>query len=436
MKVFSLGRRAFLGASAATLGAAALGRIPAGGTLRLRIPWPVGELDPHALGNFAAALFAPAVADSLFALDQHGAPYPTLAATLPQVTPAGTKVSLRPGLVSARNKQLDGRDVVFSLGRAKQGGARALLALLGKPKVDSNDALSVLFGDASPVALGLALASPLTAIVPRGFSPAYPDGTGAFVAQFSGRKLVLRRNARAARGAALLTAIEVSSASDLGESLRAFEAGEVDVGWLGSGLHRPRPDAVNLEGPRIGWVVLRTGTEAKEWGAPGVAQRLLDAVDPARIAHLGLDMGAPAQASPAWGGDPADLLVDETAPHLVEIAKTVAAILSAPQHEVRAAPKPPAELGQRRATGHFALMADFVRVLGPRAEDVPAALITASSPELALHPPKLGAQSARLVARSLNLGVVGELRLRGACAPHFRGLAAWDLGAVWQQPTG
>jgi hypothetical protein len=129
-------------------------------------------------------------------------------------------------------------------------------------------------------------------------------------------------------------------------------------------------------------------------------------------------------------------LVDEGAPHLVEIAKTLAAILSLPSHEVRAAPKPATELGPRRPAGRYALLLDFVRALGPRAEDVPAALITASDPELALRPPRLGAQPAQVVARSLALGVVGELRLRGASVPTFRGLGTWDLGAVWQQPAG
>jgi peptide/nickel transport system substrate-binding protein len=436
MKPRALSRRAFLGATAAALSAAALGRTPSGGTLRLRIPWPVDHLDPHALGELAAALFAPAIADSLFAIDSRGTVYPALASSLPQPTGAGTKLSLRPGLVSARGKPLDARDVVFSCNRAQQAGARALLAPLGKPKVDPHDGLSVLFGDTSPTVLASALSSPLTALLPRGFSPTFPDGTGAFAAQVSPTGIVLRRNPRAARGAAFLTSIEVSRAGDLADALRAFEAGEVDVGWFGSGLHRPRPDATRLEGPLLGWVVLRTGREARVWGAPGVAQRLLDAVDPARLAHLGLELGPRASASPSWGGDPAELLVDEGAPHLVEIARTLAAILSIPAHEVRATPRPRSELDPRKQVGRYSLLLDFVRTLGPRADDVPTALITASDPDLALRPPRLGAQSARVVARSLALGVVGELRLRGASAPTFRGLAAWDLGAVWQQPAG
>ncbi len=428
-----LGRRAFLAAFGATVAARALGRIPLGGNLRLRIPWPVGSLDPHAGDELTAALFGPAIAESLFALDGHGLPYPTLALSLPQPTPAGTRVSLRPGLVSARGKPLDGRDVVFSWGRAQQGAARALLAGLGKPRVDPGDTLSVSFANTAPAPLGLALASPLCALVPRGFSPRYPDGTGPFVAEVTPSGFVLRRNGRAARGAAFLQSIEVSRARDLADALRAFETGEVDVGWLGSGLHRPRPGAVPLDGPLLGWVVLRTGTDAKAWGAPGVAQHLLDAIDGSRLAHLGIVAGVSGAGNAGWGGDPAELLVDDGAPHLVEIAKTLAAILSAPGHEIRVLPQAHTELVQRRKSRRYALLVDFVRSPGPRAEDVPPALIAAADPDLALRPPRLGAQSARVVGRSLALGVVGELRLRGACAPEFRGLGAWELGAVWQR---
>jgi peptide/nickel transport system substrate-binding protein len=278
------------------------------------------------------------------------------------------------------------------------------------------------------------LASPLTALLPRGFSAAAPDGTGAFVAQMGADSMLLQRNPGAARGAAFLDAIEVARAAGLAEALRAFEIGEADLGWLGSGLHRPRPDAVRLDGPRLGWVVLRTGPEARAWGAPGVAQRLLDAVPASRVAHLGLELPESTQGSPAWGGQASDLLVDEGAPQLVEIAKSLAAVMQGVGHEVRPLPLPRAEFEQRRSTGRFALMLDFVRPLSARSEDVAFALLTAADPALVRHPPRLGAQPARMVGRSLSLGVLGELRLKGASSPGYHGLNAWDLGAVWQEP--
>ena len=77
-----LGRRAFLTAVTAAASAGALGRTPYGGRLVLKIPWGLLSLDPHALGDPAAALFAPAIADPLYALDSQQRPYPTLAAAL------------------------------------------------------------------------------------------------------------------------------------------------------------------------------------------------------------------------------------------------------------------------------------------------------------------------------------------------------------------
>jgi peptide/nickel transport system substrate-binding protein len=428
-----MSRRAFAAACLATASSAALGRIPYGGRLRLRVPWPLGSLDPHVLDDVVAALWGPAIADSLYALDSRSAPYPTLAQALPAPTRLGAKVTLRPGLVSARGRVLSAADVVFSWTRARQRGAAALLAEWEKPTVARGDPLTVEVRGASPEALAVALASPLTALVPRSFSPAAPDGTGAFVAQMGADSIVLQRNPRAARGAAFLDSIEVRRVGGLAEALRAFETGEADLGWLGSGLHRPRPDAVRLEGPRLGWVVLRTGPEARAWGAPGVAQRLLDAVAPSRLAHLGLELPESPQGSPAWGGPAADLVVDERAPQLVEIAKSLAAVMQGVGHEVRPLALARVEFEQRRTTGRYALMLDFVRPLSARPEDVPFALLTAADPALVRHPPRLGAQPARIVGRSLSLGVLGELRLRGASSPGYHGLNAWDLGAVWQE---
>ena len=45
----------------AALAAQALGRTPLGGTLRLSLPFSLGELDPHSLDDPASALFAPAM---------------------------------------------------------------------------------------------------------------------------------------------------------------------------------------------------------------------------------------------------------------------------------------------------------------------------------------------------------------------------------------
>lgn len=437
-----IGRRVFLSACAALAAAGAarealaLGRTPYGGVLRMKLPWPIGALDPHALDDPLAALVGPAVADPLYALDESGRPYPTLATALPEASGGVTRFSLRPGLITARGKPLAARDVVFSLARSAARGGAGLLSPFASAEVEPRDPLAVRVPGADPAALARALASPVTAVVPRGFSPLEPDGTGSFVAQPQRGALVLRRNVRAARGAAFLDAIEITQAADLADGLRAFEASNVDVGWLGAGLYRPRAGAVSFEGPLFGWVVLRTGREARGWGAPGVAQQLVDAVPPENLAHLGL-RGLPARArgDTRWGGGKAELAVSADAPHLLQIARALAALLGRPGHELTVAPKPRAEIAELSKTKRFALLLDFVRALGPSGPDTQVALLTALDPSLARRPPQQSSYEARALTSTLSLGVVGELRVAGAHMPGVENLASWQLGAVYRTPT-
>ena len=427
-----LGRRALCAGLLASSGALALGRIPYGGRLRIKLPWPIGGIDPHALDDAAAALLGPAIADSLYALDSAGRPYPTLAATLPERTPRGVRVTLRPHLLSARGAVLDARDVLFSLARAKKAGALGLLSPFGSPEHERGDGLSVVFPNADPNELALALASPVTALLPRGFSRLKPDGTGAFQADPGRGTLLLQRNVKAARGPSFLASIDVARARDLADALRSFEAGELDLGWLGAGYHRPRPGAVRFDAGLFGWVVLRTGREAGAWGAPGVVQRLLDAIAPSELAHLGVHGMPAASGTPGWGGAPGELLVFDDCPHLIEIARALSALLHRPGHEIASVSRPRRELEQRRASRQFALMLDFVRRIGPPGRATALALLTAADPALARRPPRRGSLEPRQLTRTLPLGVVGELRIAGAHLPKLHGLADFNLGSVWQ----
>lgn len=427
-----LGRRALLAAGLAAGAARALGRVPSSGKLRIKLPWPVGGLDPHALEDATAALFGAAIADPLFALDAAGRPYPALASAMPEKTERGARIVLRPLLTTARGAALDARDVLFSLSRSRKSGGVALLSSVAGPEHDPSDPLAILVRDAEPIELATKLASPVTAIVPRGFSRMKPDGTGAFVATPAGDTLSLARNPRAARGASFLISIEVVHALDLADSLRAFEAGETDVGWLGAGYHRPRPGAQSYDAGSFGWAVLRTGREAGRWAAPGVAQQLLDAIAPARLSHLGL-YGLPAPSgSFVWGGAPADILVADDSPHLVEITRSLAALLSQPGHELRPVPRPRREIEQRRTTSQYALLVDFVRTIAPSGPATELTLLTAVDPALARRPPRQLSSDARRVGRSLPLGIIGELRIAGSHIPSVHGLNDWNLGSVWR----
>ncbi|HSN98240.1 MAG TPA: hypothetical protein VLS89_08075 [Candidatus Nanopelagicales bacterium] len=447
------GRRAFLAQAAALVAgarvvvsdgaAAAMGRTPVGGRFTLHVPWPTSAIDPHDHRDPAAALFAGALADSLFAMDGAGNVYPTLAAGIPTREGSASVLRLREGLRTARGAALDARDVVFSVERARARGAAAVLADVARPSPHPRDALAVIFPRVEPQRLARALANPLAALLPRGFKPGAPDGTGAFRVELGPRRMTLTRNVNAARGAAFLDAIDVVRADDLTTSLREFEAERDDVGWLGAGLHATRTGSVRFDHGPVAWVVLATGSEAGGFGQPGVALRLADALPPERLAHLALGSLPAARGDAGWGGAPTELLVDESAPHLVEVAQAVAPILSRPGHEVTAAPVARAELARRRARG-AALAIDLARPLGAGPLGALFALATAEERargvDLAKHPPKLPAgASARSLTGSLRVGVIGEMRVAGAL---MRDLAlarapdgGWDLGASYRRST-
>ncbi len=435
-----LGRRALLGGLAATGAnalllerARALGRTPLGGTLRLSLPFAAGPLDPHSADDPLSALIAPALADPLYVLDAEKNPHPSLAAALPEQLANGARVSLRAGLVSARGRALDGKDLLWSLARARERGGVAVLAELPKPLKDPGDALSVFFPSADAKSVAVALASPVTALVPRTFDPQAPDGTGAFRATLSANGAVLERNQNAARGPAFLSRIELALGGDLAEALRAFESERADVGWLGAGLYRARAGAVSFEAPSIGWVVLRTGHDAGHWSAPGIAAQLLERVPRGPLAPLGL-MSAPpsAQNGAAWGGGNVELVAPATAPQLIEVANQIAAAFSVGGQRVSVRALSSAEIAERRRSNRYALMLDFVRALGPPGRSTLLALLAAANPALAARPPNASSYDAADIARTLPLGVLGTLRVAGARAPDVRGIETWQLGNVYR----
>jgi peptide/nickel transport system substrate-binding protein len=308
------------------------------------------------------------------------------------------------------------------------------------------DPLALSFATTDAPRLARTLSSPFFALVPRGFEPRTPDGTGAMYAETSASRLVLRRNPNAARGASFLEEVDVEQASDLLASLRSFEGNLADVGWLSSGLHGPRPGAASFDFGRVAWIVLQTGSEAGTWGAPGVAQRLLDGLEPGRLQRFGLGALPPpasAAAGAEWGGKPCELLVSEGAAYLEELARTLASMLSRPSHEVTAKAIPASELARRRATGAFSLILGVVRPLAATGIATLVSLAAAADPasgiELMRRPPRLTSFAPRQLARTLKLGVLGELRVTGAHAPdvhlarHPSG-EGWDMGATFRAP--
>lgn len=419
-----LSRRACLGALAGTaLGflpaasAVAHGRLPVGGRVSVRIPWSLDAIDPHRSDDALAAFLGDALFDTLYVRDEQGNFAPSLAEGEPVAQPHGhLRVTLRQGLRTAAGVWLQPRDFVSSLARSRALGARAWLVGLAPPHVDGASAL--LFAERDPQLLMRLLASPLTGIVPARFSREYPDGTGPFRAERRGDGLYLRRNPRAARGPAFLEEVAVRSAPDLASSLRSFESGKDDIGWLGSGLHDPRAGSRPFDAGAVGWVVLRTGRDAAAWDAPGVAQRLADGISPSRLGYLGLGPPWPSSEEQGWGGPPAELLVREGSPYLLEVATAVAATLGRPDHGVVVHAVAQSELEARRSARSYALALDVVRPLLHGSYGALIALASAddagAAAALVRRPPKLGDVAARTLTRSLRLGVVGELRMQGA----------------------
>jgi len=418
-------------ASLVTRPAGARGRTPYGGRVVLHAPWPLASLDPHRLDDPAAAFFGECLFDTLYARDDSGAFVPSLAEADPEADGASMRVALREGVRFASGAAFDARVAAASIARARSRDGSAWLAEVPAPRVDGR-ALVFATRDARKLVRGLA--SPLVAMVPPRFSPDRPDGTGPLRAELQPGTLLLSRNTAAASGPAFLDAIEVHHATDLVTSLRAFESGTDDLGWLGSFLHEPRQGARSFDAGLLAWAILRTGRDAGPLDTPGTAQALADGVPHAALAAL--VVGGPWEQSQAtWTGPPSDLLVRDDSPWLVEVARAIAVALSTPGHEVRCVPVTFVDLAQRRTSRAFTLMLDLTRPAGPGALGTLLGLATADDPgsaaAMARHPPR-GDLPPRSVTRTMRLGVVAEARLQGGRAADLvLPPSPWGHGIDW-----
>jgi peptide/nickel transport system substrate-binding protein len=414
--------------------ALASSRLPAGGKLSFRIPWPLATLDPHRIDDASAAIVGPALFDSLYTFDDAGAAVPSLAEGPPEASGSRLLVTLRSGLSSALGKPIRAKEAALALARAGSLGARAWLVEVGAPKVESPGVLSFAFRDASK--LSRLLASPLTAIVPPSFTAERPDGTGPFRATRKEDALVLDKNERAASGPAFLDQVTIHEAPDLAASLSAFESGADDMGWLGSGLHEPRPNSKSFDAGSCAWAILRTGSAAGvAWDGPGVAQSLCDGIPTGRLSYLAVGPAWPNTVDEGWGGTPCDLLVRDDAPWLHELARVVASSITRPSHEVTARLVPVAEFMARRSSRAFSLAVDVARPLGPGMLGSLIGLATADDPlrgaDLMRHPPRTDAVP-RILCRTTRVGVLGDIRIQGGRAPDVGmvlGPGRLDLGS-------
>lgn len=435
-------RRAFLaGLLSAPLARTALarGRTPIGGKVALRVPWPIGAIDPHRLDDPMAAIFGEALFDTLYATAEGGAIVPSLAEGEPEPDGATLRVKLRSGLRTARGKAFLPNDAGAAIARARSWGARGWLEDVLPVRVDR--AGTLVFSTKDVERLKRALASPIVAMVPSGFNPETPDGTGPFRFALQGGAMVLAQNKLAARGPSFLDEITVRAAPNVSASLLAFEGGSDDMGWFERGLYTPRAGSKTFDFGAVGWVVLCTGREANDWDAPGVAQSVADGIPVSRM--LNLHLGAPWTETPSsgWGGPPVGLLVREDAPWMIDVANAIAATITRPGHEVTVRTVPASELASRRGSRAFGLALDVVRNVGGGSLGAMVSLATSDSPsrgaEIMQHPPKLGEVAARTLTRTLRSGVIGEIGVLGGrvpdlvLAPSAQGFG-FDLGASYR----
>ncbi len=421
-----------------TSNASARGRTWVGGRLALRLPWPIGAIDPHRIDDPLAAIFGEALFDTLYAQTPDGQLVPSLAEAEPEPDGANLRVKLRAGLRTAREKPLGTKDAAASIARARAAGGRGWLADIPAPR---DDGRALVFATKDAARLTRALASPIVAIVPTGFTPESPDGTGPFRHAIRDGALLLTRNRFAARGPAFLDEITVRAAPNVSASLLAFEGGSDDIGWFERGLHSVRAGSSRFDFGAVGWAVLFTGRDANDWDGPGIAQSIADGIPYSRVSNLHLGAAWSETSVQGWGGPPTTLLVRDDAPWLVDVASAIAATITRPSHEVTVKPVPASEIASRRSSRMFGLALDVVRNVSPGGAAVMVALATADNPtraqQIMQHPPKLGDVSARTLTRTLRAGVIGEVRVVGgrvndlALAPSGNGFG-FDLGASFR----
>ncbi|MEO6417775.1 MAG: hypothetical protein ABIP39_00110, partial [Polyangiaceae bacterium] len=133
-----LTRRVFVAAAmAGALGlpriSRARGRLPTGGKIGFRLPWPIFSLDPHRIDDVGAAIFGDALFDTLYARDDAGNIVASLAEGDPEVDGADLRVRIRSGLTTAQGRPIDARDAASSIARARSSGAQAWLADIPAP---------------------------------------------------------------------------------------------------------------------------------------------------------------------------------------------------------------------------------------------------------------------------------------------------------------
>ena len=413
------------------------------GKLKLVLPWPVRASIRTIRSIPTAALFAHAVFDQLYALDAAGEPFPTLAADLPATEGGKRWCGCAKGCSPPR-----GGSSTHVMSSFRCNALVAASPPLGgeicppQHRTERSARGGVL--DRRRLRIAKTLSSPLFALVPRAFDPSSPDGTGAMTPQISGRACC--SNAMRTPRAARRFSRRSRSTKRPIFPRRCDRSRATSPTSVGSelGCTRLAPVPLRFDLGSVAWIVLQTGNEAGSWGAPGLAQRLLDGLAPEQLQHFGLGQLPAPSGNAEWGGKPCELLVQEGSAYLDELARTVSSPAFASGSRGERQARAGARAHRRRASGTYSLALGVVRPFAGPGIATLVALAAAVDPSSALElmrsPPRLSTFSPRALTRTLRLGVLGELRVVGAHAPDVR-LAkstageGWDLGATYRAPA-
>jgi ABC-type transport system substrate-binding protein len=162
-------------------GAAAETRPGYGGSVVGTLLGEPTAIDPVAVTSHADAMVVELLFDSLYQIGADGAVRPHLAASLPEVHDRTARISLRPGLTFHDGTLLTAVDVAATLARVRASQAAGwLLVSVSEVTVDGDAVVLTLSEPRKDLAR--LLATPWTAITPRGLAPKKdaPIGSGPF----------------------------------------------------------------------------------------------------------------------------------------------------------------------------------------------------------------------------------------------------------------
>ncbi len=144
-------------------------------------------IDPVAVRSHADAAVVGLLFETLYEVGSDGVVYPQLAAALPEIEQDRARIALRPGLHFQDGSSLTAVDVVATLARVRASQAAGWLLVSVTDVTVDGDAV-VLTLSSPRKDLARLLATPWTAITPRGLAPKKDGPVGAGPFRFTGRK--------------------------------------------------------------------------------------------------------------------------------------------------------------------------------------------------------------------------------------------------------